>query len=60
MTWSSKRQAAVQISQFGTEFTALKKVVEEVTTLQYHMRSMGIMSVSLAYRVMREHNAYGM
>jgi hypothetical protein len=43
VTWSSKRQAAVQTSTFGAEFTALKKAVEEVTTIRYHMRSMGIM-----------------
>eukprot|EP00957_Ditylum_brightwellii_P084522 6426674-Ditylum_brightwellii.AAC.1 len=43
VTWSSKLQAAVQTSTFGAEFTALKKAVEEVTTIQYHMRSMGIM-----------------
>eukprot|EP00957_Ditylum_brightwellii_P118597 9045561-Ditylum_brightwellii.AAC.1 len=33
VTWSSKQQAAVQTSTFGAEFTALKKAVEEVTTL---------------------------
>eukprot|EP00957_Ditylum_brightwellii_P178582 13603464-Ditylum_brightwellii.AAC.1 len=43
VTWSSKRQAAVHTSTFGTEFTALKEAVEEVITIQYHMRSMGIM-----------------
>ena len=33
VTWSSKQQAAVQTSTFGAKFTALKKAVEEVTTL---------------------------
>ena len=40
--WSSKRQASVQTSTFGAEFTALKKAVEEVITLRYYLRSMGI------------------
>ena len=40
--WKSKRQASVQTSTFGAEFTALKKAVEEVITLRYYLRSMGI------------------
>jgi hypothetical protein len=40
--WSSKRQASIQTSTFGAEFTALKKAVEESVTLRYHLRSMGI------------------
>ena len=40
--WKSKRQASVQTSTFGAEFTALKKAVEEVITLSYYLRSMGI------------------
>eukprot|EP00957_Ditylum_brightwellii_P091822 6991243-Ditylum_brightwellii.AAC.1 len=45
-----KAVAATQTSTFGAEFTALKKAVEEVTTLQYHMRSMGIMGSKSAPR----------
>jgi Reverse transcriptase (RNA-dependent DNA polymerase) len=40
--WQSKRQASVQTSTFGAEFTALKKAVEEAITLRYYLRSMGI------------------
>jgi hypothetical protein len=40
--WSSKRQASVQTSTFGAEFTALKKAVEDVVMLRYHLRSMGV------------------
>ena len=40
--WKSKRQASVQTSTFGAEFTALKKAVEEAITLRYYLRSMGI------------------
>jgi hypothetical protein len=39
--WSSKRQASVQTSTFGAEFTALKKATEEAVSLRYHPRSMG-------------------
>lgn len=41
--WSSKRQSCVQLSTFGAEFTALKKAVEDATTIRYHLRSMGVM-----------------
>jgi hypothetical protein len=37
-----KRQASVQTSTFGAEFTALKKAVEEGITLRNYLRSMGI------------------
>ena len=40
--WSSRRQASVQTSTFGAEFTALKKAVEEAITLRYYLRSMGV------------------
>jgi len=40
--WKSQRQASVQTSTFGAEFTALKKAVEEAITLRYYLRSMGI------------------
>jgi hypothetical protein len=40
--WSSKRQASVQTSTFGAEFTALKKATEDAVTLRYHLRSMGV------------------
>jgi len=42
VVWGSKRQTGVQLSAFGAEFTALKKAVEEVTAIRYHLRSMGI------------------
>jgi hypothetical protein len=40
--WSSKRQASVQTSTFGAEFTALKKAVEDAVMMRYHLRSMGV------------------
>ena len=40
--WCSKRQSAVQTSTFGSEFTALKRAVEEAITLRYYLRAMGI------------------
>lgn len=40
--WQSKRQTSVQTSSFGAEFTALKKAVEEVVSLRYHLRAMGV------------------
>ena len=40
--WSSKRQASVQVSTFGAEFTALKKAVEEAVSIRYYLRSMGV------------------
>ena len=42
MIWHTKRQTSVQTSSFGAEFTALKKAVEEVVALRYHLRSMGV------------------
>jgi Reverse transcriptase (RNA-dependent DNA polymerase) len=42
VSWRSKRQASVQTSTFGAEFTTLKKAVEEGITLRYYFRSMGI------------------
>jgi hypothetical protein len=42
VTWESKRQSSVQTSTFGAEFTALKKAVEKVITIRYHLRSMGV------------------
>eukprot|EP00957_Ditylum_brightwellii_P042674 3231183-Ditylum_brightwellii.AAC.1 len=35
-------QARIQISRFGSEFTALKRAVEEAVFLGYHLRAMGV------------------
>jgi hypothetical protein len=40
--WESKRQTCVQTSTFGAEFTALKRAVEKVVMIRYHLRSMGV------------------
>jgi len=40
--WKSQRQASVQTSTFGAEFTALKKAVEQTITIRYYLRSMGV------------------
>eukprot|EP00957_Ditylum_brightwellii_P042760 3238105-Ditylum_brightwellii.AAC.1 len=42
VVWSSKRQNSVHTSAFGAEFTALRSVVEEVISIWYCMRFMGI------------------
>ena len=42
MQWLSKRQASVQTSTFGAEFTALKTAVETAITVRYYLRLMGI------------------
>jgi hypothetical protein len=40
--WKSQRQASVQTSTFGAEFTALKKAVEQTITIRYYLQSMGV------------------
>jgi hypothetical protein len=40
--WTSQRQASVQTSTFGAEFTALKKAVEQTITIRYYLRYMGV------------------
>ena len=42
VVWISKQQTSVQTSTFGAEFVALKKAVEEVVAIRYHLRSMGV------------------
>ena len=39
----SKRQSSVQTSTFGAEFISLKRAVEEAITIQYYLRSMGVL-----------------
>ena len=43
VTYLSKRQASVQTSTFGAEFTALKTSVEEVVAIRYYLQSMGVL-----------------
>ena len=38
ITWSYKRQTAVQTSTFGANFTALKNSVKAYVVLWYHLR----------------------
>ena len=40
--WFSKRQNTVESSTFGSEFTALKNLVELVTELRYKLRMFGV------------------
>jgi hypothetical protein len=35
--WKSQRQASVQTSTFGAEFTALKKAVEQTITIRFYL-----------------------
>ena len=49
--WLSKRQASVQTSTFGAEFTALKIAVETAVTIRYYLRSMGV-AVTKATNIM--------
>jgi hypothetical protein len=40
--WYSKRQNTVEASDFGSEFIALKSAIEQVDSLRYKLRMMGI------------------
>ena len=40
--WYSKRQNAVETSTFGSEFIAMKTVVEQVESLRYKLRMFGV------------------
>jgi hypothetical protein len=40
--WYSKRQNTVEASTFGSEFIALKTAIEQVESLRYKLRMMGI------------------
>jgi hypothetical protein len=40
--WKSQRQASVQTSTFGAEFTGLKKAVKQTITVRYYLPSMGV------------------
>ena len=40
--WYSKRQSTVETSTFGSEFIAMKTVVEQVESLQYKLHMFGV------------------
>ena len=40
--WMSKKQTAVEMSSFGSEFTAMKLCCEYIRGLRYKLRMMGI------------------
>ena len=40
--WISKRQGAIETSTFGAEFSAAKSAVEELLTLRYMLRCLGV------------------
>ena len=40
--WTSKKQASIQTSTFGSEFIAMKECCEYVRSLRYKLRMMGI------------------
>ena len=42
VTWHAKIKSAVTTSTFGTEFTSLKKVVEEAVTYRCYCRLFGM------------------
>ena len=42
VTWFSKRQNTVETSAFGSEFIAMKTVVEPIEALRYKLRMSGI------------------
>ena len=42
ITWYSKRQNAVESSEFSSKFIALKVCPESITALQYELRMFGI------------------
>ena len=41
--WYSKRQNTVEMSTFGSEFVAMKTVVEQVESLRYKLRMFGVL-----------------
>ena len=40
--WHSKRKNVVEMSTFGSEFTAMKNSVDMIAALQYKLRMFGI------------------
>ncbi len=40
--WHSKRQNSVEVSTFGSEFTAMKNAVEMIEALRYKLRMFGV------------------
>jgi hypothetical protein len=42
VVWRSKRQGAVQTSTYGAEFSAMRLATEEIITMRYMLRSLGI------------------
>ena len=40
--WMSKKQASIETSTFGSEFSALKMAVEQTMGLRYKLRMMGV------------------
>ena len=42
VTWFSKQQNTVEASTFGSEFVAMKTAIEQIESLRYKLRMMGI------------------
>ena len=49
VTWSSKKQATVDMSVLGSEFVAMKYRMEHIRGLQYKLRTMGVPIEGPAY-----------
>jgi hypothetical protein len=47
--WMSKKQASVESSLFGSEFTAMKQCTEYIRGLRYKLRMMGIPIIGPAF-----------
>jgi hypothetical protein len=47
--WMSKKQAGVETSSFGSEFTAMKQCCEYIRGLRYRLRMMGIPIIGCAF-----------
>ena len=47
--WNSKKQAGIESSSFGSEFTAMKQCTEYIRGLRYKLRMMGIPVIGPAY-----------
>lgn len=47
--WTSKKQASIETSSFGSEFTAMKQCTEYIRGLRYKLRMMGIACDHPAY-----------
>ena len=49
MSWSSKRQGAIEVSTYGAKFCTMQMAMEEVISIKYLLRTMGVKMESASY-----------